>query len=51
MHDVTFTHNGTRYGTDAETYRILFEVIGTEDEATMIDWGLKNGKIKEVENE
>ena len=51
MHDITFTVNGIRYGCDTETYRLLFEVMGTEDEATMIDWGLKNGKIKEVENE
>ena len=48
MHDVTFTHKGQRYGTDTETYRILFEVIGTEDEGVVIIWGLNNGKIKEV---
>ena len=48
MHDVTFTHNGTRYGTDAETYRILFEVVGTEDELLVMAWGLLNSKIKEV---
>lgn len=48
MHDVTFTHNGQRYGTDAETYRILFEVIGTGEEILVLIWGLKSGKIKEV---
>ena len=46
--DVTFTFNGTRYGTDADTYRILFEVVGTAAEETVMTWGLKNGKIKEV---
>jgi len=48
MHDVTFTHDGRRYGTDTDTYRILFEVIGTEEEGVVMAWGLKNGKIKEV---
>ena len=51
MPDVTFTHNGVRYGCDTETYRILFEVIGTPAENTVLNWGLQNGKIKEVHND
>lgn len=47
--DVTFTHNGIRYGTDAETFRLLYEVAGTDLEAKVLAWGLTNGKIvKEV---
>ena len=46
--DVTFTHNSVRYGTDADTYRILFEVVGTVAMETVMTWGLNNGKITEV---
>ena len=47
-HDVDFTHNGTRYSTDADTYRILFEALGTAFEAPIMLAGLQNGAIKEV---
>ena len=47
-HDVEFTHNQTRYSTDADTFRILFEALGTAFEAPIILAGLQNGKIKEV---
>ena len=46
--EVTFTHEGTRYGTDADTYRIFFEVVGTGEEVLVLIWGLKNGKIQRV---
>ena len=51
MHDVTFTHDGIRYGTDADTYRILFEVAGTKDEGAVMARGLLNDKIKEAQND
>ena len=47
-HDVDFTYNNTRYTTDADTYRILFEALGTAFEAPIILVGLQAGKIKEV---
>lgn len=47
-HDVEFTHNTKRYSTDADTFRILFEAIGTPFEAPIILAGLQNGRIKEV---
>lgn len=46
-HDVEFTHNNTRYSTDTDTYRILFEVLGTALEAHIMLTGLQSGKIKE----
>ena len=45
-HDVEFTHNQIRYGTDADTFRILFEALGTAFEAPIILAGLQNKKIK-----
>mgnify|MGYP001612999576 CR=1 FL=1 len=48
IHDVEFTHNATRYSTDADTYRILFEALGTAVEAPIMLAGLQMGKIKEV---
>ena len=47
-HDVEFTHNNTRYSTDADMYRMLFEALGTAFEAPIILAGLQNGRIKEV---
>ena len=47
-HDVEFTHNGIRYNTDADTYRILFEALGTAFWSPVMLTGLQNGKIKEV---
>ena len=45
-HDVEFTHNQIRYTTDADTFRILFEALGTAFEAPIILAGLQNKKIK-----
>ena len=49
-HDVEFTHNGIRYNTDTDTYRILFEALGTALEAHIMLRGLQTGTIKEVKN-
>ena len=46
--DVTFTKNGIRYCTDTETFRLLYEIVGTDLEDKILTWGLTNGKIKEV---
>lgn len=48
MNDVEFTHNHIRYSTDADTYRILFEAIGTAFEAPILLTGLQKGIIKEI---
>lgn len=47
-YDVEFTHNSTRYATDADTFRILFEALGTIFEVSIILAGLQSGKIEEV---
>ena len=47
-HDVEFTHNNTRYDTDADTYRILFEALGTTLEAQIMLAGLQTVKITAV---
>lgn len=47
-HDIEFSSLGGRYSTDADTYRILYEAIGTLFEAPIILAGLQNKKIKEV---
>lgn len=46
--DVEFTHLGHRYLTDCDTWRALFEVLGTEAERLILAAGLQSGKIKEV---
>lgn len=46
--DVEFTHLGRRFLTDCDTFRTLFEVLGTEAERLIMAAGLQNGKIKEV---
>lgn len=48
MFDCEFTHLGKRYETDCDTYRIIFEVLGTEQERLIMAEGIKKGKIKEV---
>ena len=45
-HDVEFTHNQIRYSTDADTFRILFEALGTALRHQIILAGLQNKKIK-----
>ena len=49
IHDVEFTHNHIRYSTDADTFRILFEALGTVVETSIILAGLQSGKIEEVD--
>lgn len=46
--DCEFTHLGKRYETDCDTFRIIFEVLGTEQESLIMAAGIENGKIKEV---
>ena len=48
--DVEFTYSGKRYGTDCDTFRILFEALGTEQEGLLMAAGIQKGKIKEVVN-
>lgn len=48
MFDCEFTHLGKRYTTDCDTFRALFEVLGTEQERLIMAAGLQKGKIKEV---
>ena len=46
--DTEFTMNGQRYETDCDTFRVLFELIGTEAGDKLLQAGLKLGKIKEI---
>ena len=43
--DVEFTHCAQRYATDCETFRAIFEALGTEEAQLIITAGLRQGTI------
>ena len=43
--DVEFTHCGLRYATDCDTFRALFEALGTNEADLIMAAGLRQGSI------